>query len=617
MICLLPEKVQEFRQALKSKEINIADLINMTTEARTALLEKYAGTNAKDVNTLFEEKLVLKNKIQGIKNWASRIGEVGKYSSAGKAELEQAISEYKAAQQERIFSPQENEAFLNDLADKKLGVHISKDVAAKVFKLSSELSALKDKEPGTFGVSDAYLNKRAELNDFVQAQTPITASESFFKSLTTIGRNFILANPSTPLKTSIGQAENTAIESIARRLTNLSLKGSNAELAAAARDEAWKTFKATGLNTAGMESLDDTHVMNKGENFRAPAGGSGLGSKAEKFTRGLAKISNKYVIDIAHVIPFTKFYQHTFFDTANILSDSLAKEEGLAGDAAKTRAAEIFKDAALIEPKTAEGAIIRMRSQEQSAWITRTNDTWASRLTLALKAGLNKGIPGLGDLIAPIAKIPANLIADGIDSAGGGLPGGIYDVFKGRVKMASPDLQTRYEGMAQFGNGIQHLIRIGGSIATAALITSTLNKKDFRTDNYGNHFVKIGNLWINSEYFAAISPAIAGMMYAKEYGTGAASGAAEYAIGTISGLSNLPVVNEVPNLITAATNKNPAKGIFKYIGNFFTSRGEPAFIKNLLSGRPIERLFFGATGVETQQQVNEDSKLAAAKRAKP
>lgn len=616
MICLLPEKVQEFRQALKSKEINIADLINMTTEARTALLEKYAGSNAKDVNTFFEEKLVLKNKIQGIKNWASHIGEVGKYSSAGKAELEQAISEYKAAQQERVFNPKENEAFLNDLADKKLGVHISKEVAAKVFDLSSELSALKDKDPGTFGVSDAYLQKRAELNDFVEAQTPITAPESFFKSLTTIGRNFILANPSTPIKTLIGQAINATMESIARRLTNLSLKGSNSELASTARDEAWKTFKATGLNTAGMESLDDTHIMNKGENFKAPAGGSGLSSGLEKFTRGLAKISNKYVIDIAHVIPFTKFYQGTFFDTANILSDSLAKEEGLAGDAAKSRAAEIFKDAARIEPKTAEGAMIRMRSQEQAARITSTNDTWASRLTLALKAGLNKGVPGLGDLIAPIAKIPANLIANGIDNAGGGLPGGIYDMFKGRAKMASPDLQTRYEGMAQFGNGVQHLIRIGGSIAAAALLTSQLTPKDFRTDNYGNHFVKIGNLWINSEYFAAISPALAGMMYAKQYATGAVSGATEYGIGAVSGLSNLPVVNELPNLITAATNKNPAKGIGKYIANFFTSRGEPAFVKNLLSGRPIERLFFGSTGVESDAEVKEDSKLAAAKRAK-
>ena len=117
--CLLPDKVQEFKEALKNKDIKIGDLLNMSTEERTKLLEKYAGDNAKAVNTLFEEKMVLKNRIQGIKNWATKVGEVGKYSSLGKEELAKALSEYKAKQTERIFSPKEHEAFLNDLADKK------------------------------------------------------------------------------------------------------------------------------------------------------------------------------------------------------------------------------------------------------------------------------------------------------------------------------------------------------------------------------------------------------------------------------------------------------------------------------------------------------------------
>src|SRR3990167_2088153 len=127
LFCLLPEKVSDFRRALKNKEITISELLNMTSEARTSLLQEYAGNAASQVNTLFEEKLVLKNRMIGIRNWASKMGEIGKYSSEGKAKLQTKISEYRAAQQERIFSPKENEAFLNDLANKEIGAEITQE----------------------------------------------------------------------------------------------------------------------------------------------------------------------------------------------------------------------------------------------------------------------------------------------------------------------------------------------------------------------------------------------------------------------------------------------------------------------------------------------------------
>ena len=61
-ICLLPEKIEDFKKALVTRKINIADLLNMETAERTKILEEYAGENAKDVNRLFEEKLILKNR---------------------------------------------------------------------------------------------------------------------------------------------------------------------------------------------------------------------------------------------------------------------------------------------------------------------------------------------------------------------------------------------------------------------------------------------------------------------------------------------------------------------------------------------------------------------------
>ncbi len=137
--CLIPQKVQEFKKALKEKQIDFVSLMNMTTAERTKVLEHYAGDNAHDVNLLFEQKLVLKNRILGIKNWASKVGEIGRYDPAKKAEIAKKLKEYRAKQTERIFSPAENDAFLADLAETKLGVKITREEAKTVFDLSKQV----------------------------------------------------------------------------------------------------------------------------------------------------------------------------------------------------------------------------------------------------------------------------------------------------------------------------------------------------------------------------------------------------------------------------------------------------------------------------------------------
>lgn len=624
-ICLLPEKVAEFRQALKDKDIKISDLLNMSTEERTNLLSEYAGTNAKDINTLFEEKLVLKNRMLGIQNWASKMGEIGKYSAEGKAGIAKTLSEYKAAQQQRIFSPAEHQSFLNDLVDKRLGGHVSEDVAQKVFELSKKADDLRDVNPKMSGVSDEYLQAHNALNDYVSAQKPISAATSIGKNLATIGRNNLLLNPSTPLKTTLGQVINSAMDMVTRRLGSLSLGGANADLVSQANKEAWETFRKTGDNTASMQSVSDMGKLGEKHNFDNPTGTNqqkGAIGLLEKGIRKTAQLSNKIAIDWEHNITFTKFHQKAFFDMGNILSTNIAKSEGLVGKELKTRAGEIFKDAAKIEPQTEEGAMVRMESQKQAARVTSTNDTLLGNMAMAVKTYLNKRIPGfpLGDIIAPIAKIPANIIANGIENAGVGIPMGVRDIFAGRAKIQSPDLATRYQGMAQFANGIQKIGRTVGVLGAAAIFTSQLSKDDFRSDNYGNHFVKIGNVWINTEYISAISPALAGMMEVKQKsknGQGLLDSIGQYVAGAAQGLKNTPVIDEVNKITQSLTNSNYQKGFGKYAGDFFSSRGEPMFIKNLQNNRPIDRLFFGATGVESQDQVRTDNLAKAAAKKKP
>lgn len=611
--CLLPEQIDAFKNALKTREIDIAKLLDMTTEERTKVFEQYAGADAKEINTQFEQKLILKNRMIGIQNLLSKLGEFGKNSPEAKVETARAIEDYKKAQTERIFSPAEHQSFLNDLADKRVGAHIDVETAQKVMDLTKVMNEAKEAETNSFsGVSDDYLKARKNLNDFIDAQKPITPAASIIRNLMTIGRNNLITNPSTPIKATSGQIINSTIDSITRRIGNLSLNGANHAIAVAARKQAWQTFLKTGQNTAIMESLDDNHALGKGENFKVSNTGKTANPIVSAIERGVQKataISNKIAIDLEHNYSFTRMYQGTFFDAANMFASNIARSEGLAGTETKVRAADILKDASRIEPETQEGAMVRLEAQKAAARITSTNNTLVSNFSMGAKNVLNKIVPGvpLGDLVMPIAKIPASIVANGIDNAGAGIPVAIRDIMQGRVKIQSNDLQTKYEGMAQLARGIQRTARIAGVMGTAFLIASQFKKSDFRSDNYGNHFFKVGNTWINTEYLSAISPALAGAMAARENKTNGIDQAAGYVAGVAAPLKGVPGVDEANDLITSITNTSYTKGIKKYASDFFTSRGVPAFVPNMLKDRPIDRLLFGAHGVESVESTNKDA----------
>lgn len=619
--CLLPEKVEDFKKALKDKTLDLAALLDpkMTSEARTELFRPYAGDAAGEVNKLFESKLVLKNRLQGIKNFVSKLGESGRYSPEGKAALAKAAEEYRAAQAERIFSPKEHEAFLNDLADKAVGTHISKDVANKVFELSAKADELKNVNPKMSGVSDEYLQARNQLNAYVATQKNTSVAGDIAQNVATLARNNLLFNPATPLKTLEGQAVNGTMEAIGRRIANRSLGGESSDLARQANAEAWQTFRKTGVNTASAESISDIGLNKLGErlNMNGPSSGNftGISGKTAAAVRGLTRLSNKIVIDWGHNLSFTKFYQKTFFDSANIFASKVAKWEGMNAQA-------IFKDAVRIEPETPQGIAVRKMAQMQAMRVTSTNPTWLSNLAMAIRKGINKATPGwrvgLGDLIIPIAKIPATIVANSIETAGPGLIFGARDIYLGKQAMASTDVATRLAGLNQMMSGYQKLTRTVGVIGAAAWFTSGLKPKDFQTDKWGNHQVHISGHWVNTEYIAMFSAALAGMMEAKSRGTShddiIATGS-QYVAGALGSLRRAPGVDELANLRDAVTNPDMEKGLLRYAKSFFGSRIQPRFVGALESDRPMNELAFGSHGVESDAQVRKDEQDTARKRA--
>lgn len=171
--CLLPDKIGDFKKALKEKEISLPSLLNMGHADLVKTFEPYAGKSAEQVATAFEEKLILKNRMVGIRNLFSKLGEVGKYSEAGKAKLAKAQAEYRAAQVERILSPAENQTYLQGLADKLLGEGITQEEAKNVFDLTGktqELLTKFDKENLTWESPQAradYGAAKVQLENYV------------------------------------------------------------------------------------------------------------------------------------------------------------------------------------------------------------------------------------------------------------------------------------------------------------------------------------------------------------------------------------------------------------------------------------------------------------------
>lgn len=130
--CLMPEAVQRFRVGLKSGAIDPEKLSKMTSEERNEFFKDYVGTaNAKDVNAMFESKLLLKNQKQGMITWAKSV--------AGLSERAKTDIISKISRMDKVLDPDDKQAFLKDLAASKLGVNVTQEEAKHIADLSKNV----------------------------------------------------------------------------------------------------------------------------------------------------------------------------------------------------------------------------------------------------------------------------------------------------------------------------------------------------------------------------------------------------------------------------------------------------------------------------------------------
>jgi len=129
--CLIKKEADAFLTKLKSGEINPAKLADMTSVERREFFKQFGEGNAKNINALFESKLLLKNQKAGMITWAKQIGNISKRA---KTDIISKINRL-----EDVLSPKEADEFLEDLASKKLNVDVTKEEAKQIFDLAKNI----------------------------------------------------------------------------------------------------------------------------------------------------------------------------------------------------------------------------------------------------------------------------------------------------------------------------------------------------------------------------------------------------------------------------------------------------------------------------------------------
>lgn len=139
MHCIPKYVVNDFLKKIQSGELTPTMLINMTSEQRVKTFEDVFGMeNAKDINYLFEQKLILKNQIKGMINWVKKIKGLNEYKRRDMISKIEKIDHY--------LTPNEEKAFYSDLIEHKLGVAVTMDEAKNISTLAKRYKDAKTTE---------------------------------------------------------------------------------------------------------------------------------------------------------------------------------------------------------------------------------------------------------------------------------------------------------------------------------------------------------------------------------------------------------------------------------------------------------------------------------------
>ena len=136
--CLIPALADKFLKAIESGTLSPEKLTAMTSEGRRKVFSEIIGEkDAKAVNQLFESKMILKDQKRGMENW---INKVAGLSQQAKRDFISRVN-----RMEKALSAKDEEEFLSDLAEKKLGMSVTYDEAKNITDGAKRIDELSNK----------------------------------------------------------------------------------------------------------------------------------------------------------------------------------------------------------------------------------------------------------------------------------------------------------------------------------------------------------------------------------------------------------------------------------------------------------------------------------------
>lgn len=166
--CLPRNLSSAFLDAIKDGRLSPETLMGMTSaERRAAFADLIGPENAAEVNAQFESKMLLKDQQRGLVNWAQKIAGI---TEPARRDILATINKL-----DRVLQPEEEQAFLADLAAKKLGVTVSAEEAKEIFQLSQTAEAARSemmKDMTNVDNRVAYGRAVMNLTDRVESLKP-------------------------------------------------------------------------------------------------------------------------------------------------------------------------------------------------------------------------------------------------------------------------------------------------------------------------------------------------------------------------------------------------------------------------------------------------------------
>lgn len=593
MLCIPKKLSEKLLKAAKAGEFTIQEMTEMNTQQRRAMLEQYIGKeNAKEVNALFEKALVSQQK-NALAKWAEQVFNTKEKETPKYKNVMKKINELDEL---GLLDVNEADSFMQDLVAEKIGVTVTAEEAKIISQKAAKLDKLADAKPDNeFGLPNLeYFKARREMFDYLNSLAP---SPNLRVMSSTIARGNMLFSIKSPTTNIIGNTFQGIQQALERRLAGRRLKGTNPELVKGYFKYANKVFKETGYDITRMLHIDDTQRTLGEENTQSEGKGK---------VRAVGRFYEDVVFKTLMAAPDVAFSAAHFGDSANLAASKIAAEEGLKGDAAKKRAAYIFKDATSFNPVTEEGQYVRAQAIADASYATYQNDSYYSTLALAIRSIVNRasGDVRLGDQIMPFVKTPANVIGAGIDASGVSAIRAAYNL---RGALESARLGNR-EPLQQV---VRDFVRSGLGFSLAFIISSLFDPDDFigeypsnpkeqellRLQRASPNSLRIGDKWISLDYFGAVGAPLVGILYARKYGNGLVNTAYKYTQGVGVQILKFPAYEAVRDLFNSFdesiqkvsdTSKTAAEQTKETIGNvattavdFLSARVIPAFVYDI------------------------------------